>query len=91
MGWCSLDFYQKIEADEKVRKMGFEICEWPPEPDDKCEKCGKERVQMYWSGDGHGEGTYWCKRCIIDLFDQNEKDAKEHELAERCDKIRGKG
>lgn len=76
MGWCSLDFYQQIESDEKVKKMGFEICEWGPEPDDFCERCRTKEIQMYYSGDASGEGMYWCRKCVIEVHDQNERDAR---------------
>ena len=51
--------------------LGFEICEWPPEPADKCERCKKKNVQMYFSPDGFGEGVYWCIDCIVAVYDQN--------------------
>lgn len=76
------EIFHKIAEKTKIAKdLGFEKCEWPPEPSDKCEKCGHEHRQMYWSGDGFGEGTYWCLSCILELNRQNEKDVRQAGLA----------
>lgn len=67
--------------EEKIEQTGFEICEWGPEPDDVCEDCGKENVQMYFLGPSDA-GTYWCKECVLKLYDENEADQEHIEKLE---------
>jgi len=55
-----------------LNKLGFEKCEWNPGPDDQCEKCKKQFIQMYYHRTDYwvDEGTYWCIDCIRELYNQ---------------------
>lgn len=66
-----------MTSEEKAKQLGFEICEWKPEPQDKCESCGKEQVQMWFASDGFGEGCYWCLDCIVEMYEENERTVRE--------------
>lgn len=65
-----------VSPDEIAKEMGFEICEWTPEPDDECESCGKENVQLWYQACGCGEGVYWCISCIVEMHGENERISK---------------
>jgi hypothetical protein len=56
-----------------TRTLGFEVCEWGPALDDKCETCGSAHKQMWFSPDGFGEGCYWCLDCVVEMYKENEE------------------
>lgn len=48
-----------------LSSMGFEKCEFGPEPGDECERCDTENVQLYYRRTSYWEeeGDYWCADC----------------------------
>lgn len=51
---------------DAIHSLGFTICEWGPEPEDECEVCGEQNIQMYFRSDGHGDGDFLCLGCILE-------------------------
>lgn len=73
------------EIDRIIKLSGFEMCDWFPEPDDKCENCGNEHVQMYVSRDLYScDGTYWCIECVLEQHHINEEDLYSIDLLEKA-------
>ena len=68
------------EQDRIVEKMGFQICEFPPD-EDSCEACGQDHKQLYFTGSAES-GSYWCLQCVLDAHADNEKTLREIALHE---------
>jgi hypothetical protein len=66
---CGELYSSEEEENEKISKMGFEKCEFRPEPNGYCEKCGEKDIQLYFRGP-RDAGTYWCEKCIIEEYNK---------------------
>lgn len=71
-----------VSADEMIKKMGFDKCEWGPEPEDECEQCDRKNIQMYYSGGS--DGIYLCSDCIVKMYNENEADQMRIEELENA-------
>lgn len=70
---CDLE---EVRIHNIAKEMGFEICGWGPDPEDECEGCDKNNIQLYCHSDGFGEGIYWCMGCILEMHQENERVGK---------------
>jgi len=55
------------ELNIALKNTGFEICLFPPEDGEACEKCKKDNIQLYFQGPTDA-GRYYCKECIIEEY-----------------------
>ena len=57
-----------------VSLMGFDKCLFSPDSSDICERCRiAPNDEIYFAGDGFGEGRYMCLDCILDEYHDNQE------------------
>ncbi|WP_028316713.1 hypothetical protein [Desulfatibacillum aliphaticivorans] len=66
-----LEAVRKVMSEEIFQEMGFDRCEFGPEPGEKCESCERDNVQLYFSGTADA-GAYWCRACILEAHEESE-------------------
>lgn len=60
------------EAARIVAELGFDICEFPPNKVDNCEKCQGVNLQLYFQGPTDA-GRYLCLGCILKEHERNQE------------------
>lgn len=58
------------EIKEALEQTGFEICNFPPDDDGDCERCGEVNKQLYFRGPTDA-GQYYCLDCVIIEYEEN--------------------
>jgi hypothetical protein len=66
-----------MTQQEKAKILGFEICEFGPDPT-TCDECNYEHVQLYFRRTclDVNDGEYRCLHCIEEEYDSNEANQK---------------
>jgi hypothetical protein len=53
-----------IAQSKIIHEMGFEACEFGPNPNDNCDECSNFNLQLYYQDSIEG-GRYVCLSCIL--------------------------
>lgn len=64
------------EQAQIVKWMGFEVCDFGPNPSEACEGCVTGNLQLYFQGPTDA-GRYLCLECILLEHSDNQKDCAE--------------